>query len=157
MKKVLFLSVVAFGILFFSFGVMHDFYTSMTKVEYSPGTKLLKFASKIDVSQLEKTIPGKLSDSGFENSLKSYLNENISVTINGKPTRYEYTGKQESGDILWVYYQISDIESIKSIGVKNTLFFSNTPNQQNFVSFNIAGKKSSFVCTKGSPSGEKDF
>jgi len=155
MKKIIILLITS--VLLVSFTSLHDFFTSMTKVEYNPSTKILKFATKIDVEQTEGALGKKLGSPDFESSLKSYLQKNIEISVDGQSVRYDYTGKQDSGEIVWVYYEVSNVNSVNTIEVKNTLFFDKSPNQQNYISFNINGKKGSFVCTKGKELGKQQF
>lgn len=149
--------IITTTLLIFSSFVFHDFHTSMTKVEYNAGTKSLKFATKIDVEQIESVLNKKISAGDFDQALKSYLVRNVEVSINDTPSKYNYTGKQESGEIVWVYYEVENVGAIQSIGIKNTLFLEKNPNQQNFISFSVNGKKGSFVCGKGKEAGKQFF
>lgn len=155
MKKI-FVIITSLILLFSSF-LNHDFHTSMTKVEYNAGTKSLKFATKIDVEQIESVLNKKINAGDFDQSLRNYLIRNVEVSINDVPLKYNYTGKQESGEILWVYYEVENVGNIQSVGIKNTLFLDKNPNQQNFISFSINGKKGSFVCGKGKEAGKQTF
>jgi hypothetical protein len=155
MKKIF--VIIASVVLIFSSFLTHDFYTSMTKVEYNTGTKSLKFATKIDLEQIESALNKKINAGDFDQTLKNYLMRNVEVSINDVPTKYNYTGKQESGEIVWIYYEIENIGTIQSIGIKNTLFLEKNANQQNFVSFSVNGKKGSFVCGKGKEFGKQNF
>lgn len=69
----------------------------------------------------------------------------------------EYANKKVTGEVVWVYYNISGVKDINTIQIDNTLLFEKYPEQQNFVNFNINGKRESMIAKKGASSAQKTF
>lgn len=155
MKKI-FLIITIFCLFLASFQ-LQNFFTSMTKIEYTENSKTLKCATKIDIEQIEKVLGAKLNTPNFELNLKTYIYNNIEISINNQVIQYNYTGKQESGQLLWIYYEVKNVSFVKSIGIRNSILINKNPNQQNFISFLINNKKGSFVCIKGKEYGNQNF
>lgn len=145
----------------FVFGVNppndHDFHNSMTKIEYNQPEKSLSVAMKIDIHDIEAAVGVALTHKDFEAGMRSYILSKIEITINNQPRTLKYSGKQESGEVIWVYFEISGVEKIETIIVKNTLLIEKFSSQQNFISFNISGKKTSDICHKDKISVTKKF
>lgn len=151
---VIFIFAVGFILLSSS---MHDFYTSITKVEYNAGTKSLKFASKLNADHLQKAL-GKNTDSpDFNTAVKNYVLKNITVAVNDAPVKVSFSAQNRDGDVVWVYFEVNGIDKIDNIAVKNTLLIEQFPSQQNFVNLLINGQKKSFVCKKGNETGKVSF
>ncbi len=146
----------AIPLVFMSFA-LHDFYTSMTKVDYNQASATVSFSTKLDVEHLETAIGMKSNAGGFDKAVESYFKSNFTVKINGSSKDLDFASQKITGEVIWVYFNIPNVNSVKTIDVDNTLLFEKYPEQQNFVNFNINGKRESLIAKKGNSSGVKSF
>ncbi len=137
--------------------VAHDFYTSMTKVDYNMASSTVQFSTKLDVEHLEAALGKKNNAGDFDASLKSYFDSHFKVSVNGTSKSLEFANKKITGEVMWVYFNVSNVKSVNSIEIDNTLLFEKYPEQQNFVNFNINGKRESMIAKKGNSSAVKNF
>ncbi len=157
MKKII--SIVLSLTIFLAFYAFYsnDFYTSITKVEYVGSSKTLKISSKLNTEHLEQTLGKKTEAGDFDAALSRYLQNNIKISVNDAPVSFSFSSKNPDGNVVWVYYEVSGVDNISSITMKNTLLMDKFPDQQNFTNFIVNGQKKSFVCKKGSETGKVNF
>lgn len=157
MKNLIFKLFSVVGIVVMSSFAMHDFYTSMTKVDYNQASSTVQFSTKIDVAHLEETLGESSSSSSFDGKLKSYLSSHFKVKINDSSTPIVFANKKVTGEVMWIYFNIPNVNSVSTIEIDNTLLFEKFAEQQNFVNFNVNGKRDSMISTKGNSSAKKSF
>ncbi len=136
---------------------VHDFYTSMTKVDYNMASQTVQFSTKLDVEHLENALGKKYGSNDFESALESYIQSHIKVKVNESSKSFTFANSKVTGEVIWVYYNIPNVGDVKSIEIDNTLLFEKYPEQQNFVNFNINGKRESLIAKKGASSAVKTF
>ncbi|MDR1876799.1 MAG: hypothetical protein LBQ84_04175 [Flavobacteriaceae bacterium] len=156
MKKII---PIILSVVFLSFYAYNpnDFYTSITRVEYVSSNKTLKISSKVNSDHLEQVLGKKHSAGDFDAALNRYLQSNVKISINDIPVNFTFSSKNPDGNVIWIYYETSDVSSVSSITVKNTLLMDKFPDQQNFINFIVNGQKKSLVCKKGAETGKINF
>jgi hypothetical protein len=156
MKK-FFTYILSFLCLFSFTLYSSDFFTSITKVEYVSSSRTLKLSSKVNLEHIEQTIGKKVNSNDFDLVLNKYLQNSIKISINDTPVNFTFSSKNPDGNVVWIYYEVPDINSVSSITIKNSLLLDTYPDQQNFINFIVNGQKKSLVCKKGSESGKVNF
>lgn len=141
-----------------SFTNQHKHHTSTTKVELNTGSSSLQFTTKLVTDDLVKAI-GVSSDNfdAFNSATERYLRQNFVVNINGSQQEFQYARAQISPKATRIYFEIPNVSSINSIEIRNSILVNEFENQQNFMTFNIAGQRDSFVTTKGAVTGKITF
>ena len=81
--------------------------------------------------------------------LSKYLSQKIEITVNGTSQKLVFIGKEYEDDYVVCYIEASDIQSIKSVKIKNTLLMDLYKEQKNMVHTNILGKKKSLLLQDG--------
>lgn len=157
MKKFILFFVLSFTCLGFYNFYSSDFFTSITKVEYVSSSKTLKVSSKVNLEHIEQTIGKKVNSNDFDIALNKYLQNNVKISIDDTPVNFTFSSKNPDGNVVWIYYEVSGINSVSSITIKNSLLLDKFPDQQNFINFIVNGQKKSLVCKKGSESGKLTF
>ncbi len=137
--------------------VAHDFYTSMTKVDYNMASATVQFSTKLDVEHLETALGTKAGSAGFDSALQSYFKSHFQVKVNGSAKSLDFAKNKITGEVIWVYFNIPNVKEVNSIEINNTLLFEKYAEQQNFVNFNINGNRDSMIATKGNSSATKTF
>ncbi|MDR3273668.1 MAG: hypothetical protein LBT29_09325 [Flavobacteriaceae bacterium] len=156
MKKFIFLFL---GICFLTIIASYsaDFYTSITKVEYVSSGKVLKISSKVNAEHIQQALGKKIGVAGFDAALSAYVQNNVKVGVNDAPYSVVYSSSNQESSVVWIYYEVRNVENISSLSVKNTLLMDKFPDQQNFVNLIINGNRKSFVCKKGAEVGKVNF
>lgn len=130
--------------------VLHPLKMSVADITYKEKTLHLKF--KFFTDDLESTLQqfskgpldmvNKGVDSNAEKWIKKYVDANFSMQLNGLPLKWvykkSYTVAEKEG-VVFVEYQASysNVNAIKSITIKNILFFDGVPEQKNVVNINL--------------------
>lgn len=154
MRHLKYILTAAVAIIIFAF-TMNNQHTSTTKVELNSGSTALTFTSKFITEDLEKAIGVSSSNfDQFDAATERYLKKNFTVTINGSAQSYNYAKAQISPKATRLYFEIPNVGTINSIEIKNSMLVNEFPTQQNFITFNIDGKRDSFVTKKGSERGK---
>ncbi|MFA5299143.1 MAG: DUF6702 family protein [Lutibacter sp.] len=159
--KKLILILVTLPLLAFS---MHKYYVSLCEIEYIAAQQSLQITLGVNLEDLEFTLDknsGKQLNLADKTEIqnvdvyyKKYLNEHLSIAVNGKNLGYKYLGKEYDGDVVRFYLEISDIKELKSIEVTNNILIENFPDQKNIVKIKVKDFNKTFYLSK---SNDKDL
>ena len=91
----------------------HKFYVSVTQIDYVPNKKRIEITHRIFIDDLEKALEKKYKKKVYltstkelpeaETLIKTYLKENIKISINKKPQEIVYLAREVEGDVLIFY------------------------------------------------------
>lgn len=149
--------VLAFVIapLFVSNNVKHEYYVSVTKIEYAEEQHSLQIISQIFIDDFEELLKTRYdediklapdSDSKMiDNYMKRYLSDKLEIKVNGNPVEFNFIGKEYKDDITYCYLEIENVSNIKSMEVVNRVLFDKFSDQQNIVRLKLLGKNRSFL------------
>ena len=153
-------------ILFTGF-VVHKFYVSTTKVEYAKEKKSIQIISKIFVEDLEQVLQERYSsrvqldpkkETDLDQSyLLNYISQKLKFKINEKEAQLIYIGKEYDIDILNLYFEIEDVDSLESIRIENKILIDLFPEQQNIIHFSNEKNKRNLILDKNHPTGLLNF
>ena len=145
------------AILFLSAFSVHKFYVSVTQIDYIPSKKRIEITSRIFIDDLEKALQKKYNKKvnltsskelpEAEELIKSYLKENIKISINKKTQNIEFLAKEVEGDVLILYTKIAFSKKINTFEVYNAILTEIYAEQQNIVHTNINSNKKSILLT----------
>ncbi|MBL4744801.1 MAG: peptidase E [Flavobacteriaceae bacterium] len=167
MKRQLFTLSIIFTILpLFAFGV-HKYYISLTQVEYVQEKASLQIITRYFIDDLEHALEKQYTetfqlDTDFEidsvdNYFKKYLSKNLIFNINNKKRAFHYIGKEYEDDIVYFYLEITQIDTLRLLEIRNTALFKYFPEQQNIIKTKIANKHTSFYLNKQKDKGLLKF
>lgn len=133
----------------------HEYYVSVTNVEYVKEEKSVQIITQIFIDDFEKMIQERFDDRitlatdnesiMVEDYMQRYLSDKLKVTINDQSLDFNFIGKEYKDDITYCYLEIEDVEEIKSIEIKNRVLFDTYQDQQNIVRLKLYGKNKSFL------------
>lgn len=122
---------------------IHKYYISLCEIEYVEDQKSLQITLGLFIDDIEFTLnkdynailnlATKDEVKNIDTYYKTYLNEHFKITINNKPTPFMYIGKEYDDDIVRFYLEIINVETLKSIEVKNTSLLRDFENQENII------------------------
>ncbi len=125
------------------------FHTSNTNLDYEIETGTLNLTSRLYTAGLEKAVGEKsVNKSSFENKLKSYLNNKITLKINGKPINLAYYGFQTNDQTTRVYLKAEKINDIENLDIRFAPLMDVYDDQQNFISVDIKNNRKKLVIKK---------
>ncbi len=148
-----------------AFATVHEFYLSVTHIDYSEKDDALQITARVFIDDLEKALQerygehGRLateSESPRSNALiEKYFKAKFSMEIDRKQREFDYLGKEYDTDMVICYLEIPNagLAKAKTVQVKNEILTDVFDNQQNIVHFKIIGKRKSFVLVKGNDKG----
>lgn len=137
----------------FLFGFKHPFYVSVTEVEYTTNTKELGITCKIYQDNLQEALkPFTSTKIDLEQGNKSennkmieaYIRNHLSILINGQKKATKYLGYENDSEATWIFFTISSLKNVKSIGVNTDLLYDYKKEFTNIIHIIIDGKRKSF-------------
>ncbi len=142
------------------FGIYHEFYVSVTDINYSEENKSIQMISRYFVDDMEKLLkeryrisPKLMSKNELDNAnfyIEKYLHDKFIVSVNGEPTDFKFIGKEYDVDVMKCYLEIPNLKlkKIADISVQSRVLFDIFPEQQNIVHMNFNDEQKSFMLVK---------
>lgn len=155
-KKFSILGVFVTLLMVMSF-MMAEFYSSLTKVDYIEGSKTLKFTTKANTNHISNALKISPNAGNFEAEVKKYIERNFSVAINGSNRSVSTTGSQVNGESVWIYFEITGVDNISSLKIKNTILLDVYPKQLNLVNISYKGTQKNMTSQRGKETAEVSF
>ena len=128
----------------------HEFYVSVSYMEYDEERKTIEVHKKFFFDDLEQTIKDTFLDVNFDiinsqenlaNSyIEMYLKDNIEFFINDKKEEFNYLGYEYEDGMVHCYFEVSKIKKMKNIKIKDTSLFNTFEGQENLIYFQLDQK-----------------
>ncbi|HBH25231.1 MAG TPA: hypothetical protein DDY13_17660 [Cytophagales bacterium] len=145
----------------------HPFHVSVCDIYFDSRKNELQVAQRIFLDDFENALRKssgrdidlvKIYDSDRGQKLiTDYLARNFRVKFKGEKTILKYVGAEIEEDVIWCYFTISPVRSMRQIEMKNTILFELFDDQSNLVHFNFNDKTKSFNLNKNEPDCKVDF
>lgn len=155
MKSIYIILTFLVGSLLISSNTKHDYYVSVTNIEYAKEQKSIQIISQVFIDDFETLIRQRYDETItlaqadepeiVDEYMKRYLEDKLKISINKKAYNFNFIGKEYKDDITYCYLEIENIGDIKSISVINRILFDVLPDQQNIVRLKLLGKNKSFL------------
>ncbi|WP_339754887.1 DUF6702 family protein [uncultured Winogradskyella sp.] len=133
----------------------HDYYVSVTKIEYVKAQQSLQIINQIFINDFEKLLRQRYDESitldteneseVVETYMQRYLSDKLKINVNGASVSFKFIGKEYKDDITYCYLEIENVSEIKSLEVTNRILFDIFPEQQNIVRLKLLNKNKSFL------------
>ena len=141
------------NILYFtSFLFLHEFYVSISYMEYDSERKAIEVQKKIFFDDFEIALKKKNNLDKFDilksktelvdNFIEAYLKENISFEVNDKVYDINYLGHEYINGTINCYYEVLKVKKIKNIIITDRSLFSSFDEQENLIYFEMMNKLS---------------
>lgn len=145
----------------------HDYYVSVTTIEYSKKQKSLQIISQVFINDFERllrqrydetiTLDTKNEAKAIETYMQNYLTRKLKIKVNGKVVNFNFIGKSYKDDIVYCYLEVENISAIQSLEITNRLLFDVFTEQQNIVKLKVNTKNKSFLLVPGNEKCELNF
>lgn len=146
---------------------VHKYYISLCEIEHIEAQNSVQITLGMFIDDIELTlnqIHNTKLNLATENEFtlideyyEEYLNKHFIISINNEQKTYQFIGKEYDDDIVHFYLEISNIESIQSISVKNTSLFKYFEDQQNIIKIKANQKHKTFYLNKQNDKGLLKF
>ncbi len=146
----------------------HDFHASVMRIDHNPETKSLEVTLKIFTDDIEQSLEGlgapKLrlgtpeEFSEADSIFVDYLNNRIAFFVDEQQKAFEYLGKEvELDNTTWCYLEVKDVETFKTLRIKNKVLTELFEDQSNLVNINAFGTRKSLLLRGGQPEDTATF
>ncbi|WP_299128430.1 DUF6702 family protein [uncultured Winogradskyella sp.] len=139
--------------------IKHEYYVSVTNIEYVKDQQALQIISQIFIDDFEKLLQQRYDESitlapdndatTIDKYIKRYLNDKLEIAVNGQPVTLNYLGKDYKDDITYCYLEVEGILNPKTVAVTNTILFDVFEEQQNILRIKGLSKNKSFLLIPG--------
>lgn len=149
----------------FAFVGAHDFYISVTNVDYSEKDHAVQIITRIFIDDMNTVLEerygvstrlGTDRESAEDRAyLEKYIRSKFLVELNGKKATYTFIGKKYDTDMVLCYLEVPNVKlsDLKQIGIENEILTDIYDDQQNVVHIKVNGIKKSYVLIKSKPKG----
>ena len=148
----------------------HEFHVSKCQIEFNLQEKALQISMHIFIDDLEQALRNSESGKLFigteketdkaDEYLFQYLTDHFQLKVNDKKVEYNFVGKETSEDLqaIWCYLEVTNIETVESIVVENSLLMEIFADQKNIIHIMMPDKKQGyFLLEKGNSSDKATF
>lgn len=148
---------------------VHDFHVSKCLIEFNQDETALQMSLYIFIDDLEEGLRQKGYDRLFictkqeateaNDLINEYLRQHLQLTVNGKEESFEFIGKEISDDLsaVWCYLEITKVQELKTLEIKNDILCSVFDDQKNIVSVIGPKHKATMLFQKGQEIKEATF
>lgn len=150
-----------------AFTTAHKYYVSITQIDYVKEKQSVQVITRLFVDDLERlirtrydetvTLAAKNEPEKVNQYIEKYVSEKMSIKINGKQAKMVFLGKEYENDIVYCYFEIEKVASIKTFEIRNQVLFDLFSEQKNIVRTNINDENNSFILIKQNDKGLLNF
>ncbi|WP_299685811.1 DUF6702 family protein [uncultured Dokdonia sp.] len=166
MRKIVVIASIFCLFICTSFTV-HKYYLSVTDIEYNQETASLQMITRLFYDDLEDVLRERYDETIIVDAtsdqeildtyIKKYLRKKVKITVNGAPQTLSFLGKEYEDDYIVCYIEITNVSSIQTVEIENTLLMDAFTEQKNMVHTDILGKKKSLLLVDGNAKAVLNF
>jgi len=133
----------------------HEFYLSVTEIEYSEEQQSLQIITRVFIDDFQNVLNERydadiqLSEEAEEGAvtenISKYLSQKLRLKVNGEALQLNYLGKEYDADQLVLYIEVKDVASFNQIEVSNGILTDLFDDQKNVVHVEVKGKTKSLL------------
>jgi len=136
---------------------LHDFHTSITRMDYNAKEKTFELSIRVFTDDLEKALAKENGGQKFvvanndknDAFVEKYIRKHFALlNIQKQKKPYTYVGKEQEADATWIYVEIPTQESNTGFFLQNTIMHDLFDDQVNLVNLNYQGQKKSYIFKK---------
>ncbi|MCP9201432.1 hypothetical protein MKO06_16090 [Gramella sp. GC03-9] len=158
MKKIFFL-FFAFTIFTSFTSADHEFYLSVTEIEYDKEDRALQIVSRVFIDDMEDVLSKRYQKEislSYEKDLESnkdlmarYIDQKLKISVNGKPATLNLLGSKFDADQVVLFIEVEKVEDFKKIRVENLILTDLFDSQKNVVHVKKGETIESMLLVKG--------
>jgi hypothetical protein len=161
-------SLIVIVLIVFSFGLkatetIHDFFVSITELNYNSESKTFQISIKLFSEDFEKAlaesgVPGVVfnkedNDPKVDEYINRYINKHFALQVNGKDITFNYIGKKPEFDVTYLFIETEKVRNPEKVTITNTLLCSEFEEQTNMIqiTFEEGGGVKSLLLNRRKP------
>ncbi|MDX1719090.1 MAG: DUF6702 family protein [Salegentibacter mishustinae] len=154
MRKISLILVSFFLLSGFNSGA-HEFYLSVTEIEYNNEKQSLQIITRVFIDDFEDVLNERygadlqLSEEAEEGAvaenISKYLKQKLKLQVNGEELQLNYLGKEYDADQLILYIEVEDLAPFNKIEVTNEILTDLFDDQKNVVHVKVNDKTKSLL------------
>lgn len=154
MKKISLILASFFLLSAFKSGA-HEFYLSVTEIEYNNEEQSLQIITRVFIDDFQNVLNERydadiqLSEEAEEGAvteyISKYLNQKLRLKTNGEELQLNYLGKEYDADQLVLYIEVENVASFNQIEVTNEILTDLFDDQKNVVHVKVNNKTKSLL------------
>lgn len=159
MKKIF----LIFGLFFIltSFKVSaHEYYLSVTEINYKVESQSLQIITRVFIDDFENVLRKRFNDDirlvkdaeegPVKKMIERYLDQKLQIKSNGQQHQLKYLGKKyDDTDQIILYIEVENVSSFNEIHVENAILTDLFDDQKNVVHVKVNGVTKSLLLQKG--------
>lgn len=152
------LGLISLFLFMVSFRPAHDYFVSVTQMQYNPAEKILEVSIRLFTDDFEKALSVengntriRLTNNDQNNAIvEKYIRKHFILTDNKRQFRNcNYIGKENEADATWIYLEIPHQGNLSGFSLKNDLLLSAFADQVNIVNVKLTPEKKTYLFKKG--------
>ena len=154
MKKISLILASFFLLSAFKSGA-HEFYLSVTEIEYNNEEQSLQIITRVFIDDFQNVLNERfdadiqLSQEAEEGAvtehISKYLNQKLRLKIDGEELQLNYLGKEYDADQLVLYIEVENVAAFDEIEVTNEILTDLFDDQKNVVHVKVNNKTKSLL------------
>ncbi len=137
---------------------VHPFYLAVTEINHNSAAKTLEISCKMFADDLESILEKNYrttldittdkDKSQFDRLVPDYVSKHISLTVDGKPVKYNFIGYEYDKESVYAYFEAEQIGTVSKMEVNNSMLCDFQNEQINILHVTVNGKRKSnrLVC-----------
>ena len=131
---------------------VHPFYLAVTEINYNKQDKVFEVTAKMFTDDFEKVLGDAyktkvdlVNPNRFEMDklIKDYLEKHLMMIADEKAISLNYLGFQQEEESVYCFLEVTGIEKIKKLSIKNSILHDLNEYQMNIMHVIIDGKRQS--------------
>lgn len=133
----------------------HEFYLSVTEIEYNNEEQSLQIITRVFIDDFQNVLNERydtdiqLSQEAEEGAvtehISKYLSQKLRLKTNGEDLKLNYLGKEYDADQLVLYIEVENVASFNEIEVTNEILTDLFDDQKNVVHVKVNDKTKSLL------------
>ena len=160
-------TLLLFFVLTTSASLAHPYYVSICQIEFNRTNHTLEISLKVFADDLllgfekaghKEVFLGESRENPKTNDfLNHYIHSKLKFEVNGNPVDYNFIGKEMEDDVVWSYFEISNVNELQTIDVQCTLLTEIHETQNNVIQVEKDKKIKSLLLNSRKSSGKLSF
>ena len=137
----------------------HEFYLSVTDVNYIQEEKSLQIISRVFIDDFEdvinkryqkdfKLIPSK-EVKEIDTYIETYLKDKFILSTEKGQLKFNYLGRKYEDDMIYLFLEVERLDGFEFLTVENSILTDLFEEQKNMIHFKSDTFKKSFILEKG--------
>jgi hypothetical protein len=154
MRKISFILASFFLLSAFKSGA-HEFYLSVTEIEYSKEQESLQIITRVFIDDFENVLNERYNEDlqlsseeekgEVKKNIVRYLDQKLKIRIGREDLQLNYLGKEYDADQLILYIEVKNVAAFNQIEITNGILTDLFDDQKNVVHVKIDGKTKSLL------------